>query len=177
MATRQAVQNRHRYNRTAGQASYVYGNVAAKPAYEPARRAEKPVRKTRVSRQVRQNRKSAFKMSAGYVMFLTIAAVLALVVCVNYVKLQSKITSESKNITALQEELTDMKEENTTRYNAVMDSVNLEDIRAKAQKELGMVYASKDQVIEYSSPSADYVKQYENIPEDGVLAQSNKDLE
>lgn len=110
-------------------------------------------------------------------MFLTIAAVLALVVCVNYVKLQSKITSESKNITALQEELTDMKEENTTRYNAVMDSVNLEDIRAKAQKELGMVYASKDQVIEYSSPSADYVKQYENIPEDGVLAQSNKDLE
>ena len=135
------------------------------------------MRKTRVSRQVRQNRKSAFKMSAGYVMFLTIAAVLALVVCVNYVKLQSKITSESKNITALQEELTDMKEENTTRYNAVMDSVNLEDIRAKAQKELGMVYASKDQVIEYSSPSADYVKQYENIPEDGVLAQSNKDLE
>ena len=55
-----------------------------------------------------------------------------------------------------------------------MDSVNLEEIREKAQEELGMVYASPEQVIEYQRPSADYVKQYENIPEDGVLAQSDK---
>ena len=31
-----------------------------------------------------------------------------------------------------------------------------------------------DEVIEYDSPSGDYVKQYEGIPEDGVLAQSDK---
>ena len=92
----------------------------------------------------------------------------------NYVQLQSKITSRSKNITALQEELADMKEENNTRYNSVMDSVNLEEIRDRAQNDLGMVYASSEQVVEYTSPSADYVKQYENIPEDGVLAQSSK---
>ena len=36
------------------------------------------------------------------------------------------------------------------------------------------VYATSDQVIEYDSPSGDYVKQYEGIPEDGVLAQSDK---
>ena len=30
------------------------------------------------------------------------------------------------------------------------------------------------EVIEYESPSGDYVKQYEGIPEDGVLAQSDK---
>ena len=43
--------------------------------------------------------------------------------------------------------------------------------------ELGMVYATSDQVIEYDSPSGDYVKQYEGIPEDGVLAQSDTECE
>ena len=86
---------------------------------------------------------------------------------------QAKITDTSKNRTALQEELADLREENDTRYNAVMDSVNIEEIKEKAQKDLGMVYATPDQVVEYESPSADYVKQYENIPEDGVLARSD----
>ena len=107
-------------------------------------------------------------------MFLSAAAILALVICVNYVKLQSRLTSYSKNIAALQGELADMREENHTKYNAVMDSVNLEEIREKAQEGLGMVYATPDQVVGYQRPSADYVKQYENIPEDGVLAQSDK---
>ena len=73
-----------------------------------------------------------------------------------------------------QEELARLREENNTKYNAVMDSVNLDEIREKAQKELGMVYAAPEQVVGYPRPSADYVKQYENIPEDGVLAQSDK---
>ena len=110
----------------------------------------------------------------GYVTFLALAAVLGLVVCVHYVQLQSRITSRSQNITALQEELADMREENDTRYNAIMDSVNLDEVRDRAQESLGMTYATPEQIVEYESPSADYVKQYENIPEDGVLAQSNK---
>ena len=67
-----------------------------------------------------------------------------------------------------------MKEENNTRYNSVMDAVNLDEIREVAQGTLGMAYASTDQVIEYNSPSADYVKQYEDIPKDGVIASSDK---
>ena len=74
----------------------------------------------------------------------------------------------------MQKELADLKEQNNTKYNSVMDSVNLDEIREKAMNELGMVYATSDQVIEYDSPSGDYVKQYEGIPEDGVLAQSDK---
>ena len=83
-------------------------------------------------------------MSSAYVVFLTVAALMALIVCVNYVQLQSRITSRSKNITAMQEELADMKEENNTKYNAIMDSVNLDEIRDKAQTDLGMVYASPE---------------------------------
>lgn len=163
---------RRRVNTTSRQA-YVYGNVVTKPAYEPKKRYEEPKREKRTSSQVRKNRKKALHMSPGYVMFLTVAAVIALVICINYVQLQARITSSSKNITAMQEELAELREENNTRYNAVMDTVNLEEIRKKADK-LGMVYATADQIMEYESPSSDSVKQYESIPESGILAQSDK---
>lgn len=160
---------------TANRQEYVYGNVVTKPAYEPKRQYEEPKRVKRTSSQVRRNRKKALHMSPGYVMFLTAAAVIALVVCINYVQLQARITSSSKNITVMQKELAELREENNTRYNAVMDTVNLEEIRKKADK-LGMVYATSDQIVEYESPSADYVKQYEKIPESGVLAQSDNGI-
>ena len=112
-------------------------------------------------------------MNPAYVIFLTVAAIAALVICINYIQLQSTITEHSKKITSMQEELAQLKEENTTRENAVLDSVNLDEIRDKAQNELVMVYASQDQIINYEDPAADYVKQYEDIPESGVLAQSD----
>lgn len=163
-----------RTSRTSSQ-MYVYGNTVTKPVSEPERH-EQPLERPRkrASRQVRKNRRQALHMNSAYVIFLTVAAVMALVVCVSYVQLQSRIASRSKNITAMQEELANLKEENTTKYNAVMDSVNLDEIRDKAQNELGMVYASPDQIVEYDNPATDYVKQYEDIPEDGVLAQSDK---
>lgn len=168
--------SRRTYNKrnNADRQMYVYGNVVTKPAYEPKRYTKEPEQPKRVSPQVRKNRRKALHISSGYVIFLAVAAVLALVICVNYVQLQSKITNHSKNITAMQEELADMKEENNTKYNAIMDSVNLDEIREKAQSELGMVYASSDQIVEYDNPASDYVKQYENIPEDGIIARSDK---
>ena len=164
---------RSRYNyRADNRQAYVYGNVAAKPAFEPKRQYEEPYREKRTSRQVRKNRKKALHMSAGYVMFLTMAAVIALIVCINYVQLQARITSSSKNITAMQEELASLREENTTIDNAVMATVNLDEVGKKAD-EMGMVYATAEQIMGYESPSSDSVKQYESIPENGVLAQSD----
>lgn len=164
------------YSRTSGTASgmYVYGNTVTKTSSEPGVHEKSPKRpRKRASRQVRKNRRQALYMNSAYVIFLAVAALMALIVCVNYVQLQSRITSRSKNITAMQEELANLREENNTKYNAVMDSVNLDEIRDKAQNELGMVYASPEQIVEYDNPATDYVKQYEDIPENGVLAQSD----
>ena len=133
---------------------YVYGSVVPKPAYEPERRNEEQEHRSRVSRQVKKNRRQVRYMNLGYVTFLALAAVLGLVVCVHYVQLQSRITSRSQNITALQEELADMREENNTRYNAVMDSVNLDEVRHRAQESLGMTYATQEQIVAPSSSPA-----------------------
>lgn len=149
---------------------YVYGNAAPKPEYE--QKTEETVKRS--TRESRQRQRRALYVNKGYVIFLAVAAALALIVCVNYVQLQSKITSRTQNIASMQAELADLREENNTRYNEVMDSVNLETVREKALKDLGMVYADKDQIVEYDNPAGDYIKQYEEIPEEGVLARADK---
>ena len=154
--------------------AYVYGNTIRKETLRKTKEHISPDKPRQTSRQVRKNRNKALHMSAGYVVFLAIAAIAALIVCTGYLKLQSEITSRSRNIASLQEELADLKEDNTTRYNAVLNSVNLEEIREKAINELGMVYASPEQIIKYKSPTSNTVKQYEDIPKSGVLAGSDK---
>ena len=167
----------NRYQSSTARQSYVYGNAVAQPAYEPRKQAGSQERKSKpVSVQVRRNRRQSLRVNKAYVVFMAVAAVLALVVCVNYVQLQSELTKRSQNITALQEELAAAKEENTTKYNVVMDSVNLEQVREKAINELGMTYADDSQIVEYDNPSGDYAEQYEDIPKDGVVA-SAKDVQ
>ena len=169
MAARTSARRRVRNQRVSGSAGmYVYGNAV------PKRRTAEPERRQHVSRQVKQNRKKAMGINKAYVVFLSVAAILMLVVCVQYVQLRAELTNRSKNITALQEELANLNEANTTKYNAVMDSVNLEEVREKAMDDLGMVYANENQVVEYDNPDGDYIKQYEQIPDEGVVASSAK---
>ena len=166
MAVSRQVIDYNRYNQ-----QYVYGNTVRQPEYMPDERRHKEHYK-KANKQVRKNRRRALDMSPSYVVFLMIAAMAFMFVCVSYLKLQNDMVRRTENITMLQRELENITEQNNTDYNAVIDSVNLEEIRAKAMDELGMVYASEGRVVEYKSPTKSYVKQYNAIPQDGVLAKS-----
>lgn len=150
-------------------ATYIHGNVVRKeqnvavPAQQPKE----------VSQRVQKNRSKALHMNKGYVAFLAVAAVVVLFACVQYLQLQSEITKRSKNITSLQQELQDAREANTTKYSVIMNSMNLEEVRDIAMNELGMVYATEDQIITYKSPTSNAVTQYATIPESGILASSD----
>ena len=111
-------------------------------------------------------------MNKGYVVFLAVAAFVTLIACTQYLQLQSEITNRSERITALQQELANRKEANTTRYNAIVNSINLEEVRERAMNDLGMVYAQEEQVITYKNPANVSVRQYADIPESGVVASS-----
>ena len=153
-------------------ASYVYGNTVRREV-QPISSA--PAKKPKeISQRVQKNRNKALHMNRGYVIFLAVAAVVALFACVQYLQLQSEITNRSKHITSMQQELADAREANTTKYNAVVNSMNLEEIREKAMTELGMVYAAADQIVEYKSPTSNLVTQYAEIPESGIVASSEK---
>lgn len=158
--------------------SYIYGNTVRK--IEPVRREieREPIEKTpsrqrerKISHQTKKNRQQAEVMNLSYVLFLAMVSILIVAACVMYLNLQSTISTRSSNITSLQRELSDLQMENDAALDSVEDSVNLESIKLRAEA-LGMVYVQNSQIIEYSSPTVDYVKQYEVIPESGVLAQS-----
>lgn len=176
MAARRQGKTNKRINHVSSQdQAYVYGNTVRQPEVLPKRRvAKEPESPKRASRQVRKNRNRATNMNPAYAMFLVAAAACAVLICAAYLNLQSDIMSRSENVSALQEELANLTEENDTAYNAAASSVNLQEVRSKAMNELGMVYASQGRVIEYENPASDYVKQYNDIPSDGVLAKSKE---
>lgn len=152
-------------------ASYVYGSSARKEALRV--QPEQHVEQTKeLSQRVRQNRSRALHMNRGYVVFLAVAAFVTLLACTQYLQLQSEITNRSERITELQQELADRKEANTTKYNAIVNSINLEEVRERAMNDLGMVYAQEEQVITYKDPANVSVRQYADIPESGVVASS-----
>lgn len=176
MADRSRTMQRAR-NASVGSGTYIYGNTVRQAEVIPKRWEEQEMpqrRKKKVSRQVQENRSRALRVNAAYVAFITFAAVTLLVVCVWYLQLRAEITSRAEHITAMQRELADAKEENQSRYNAIMDSVNLEEVKDRAMKDMGMVYASSEQIVGYQNPVNDYVKQIQNIPKSGILAQSDK---
>ena len=144
---------------------YVYGNTVRQAETLP-RKTKSPYSQQReqtkrTSSRVVKNRNRAMSISPAYAVFLTAAAVCAVLICVLYLNLQSEVVSRSENVTAMQEQL------------AAADSVNLETVRDRAMNEMGMVYAAQGTIVEYDSPEGDYVKQYNDIPESGVLAKSS----
>lgn len=172
MAVRQKnSRNSHGY-RSANEGMYIYGNTVRQAQVVPERRRryeEEIKREHQVSPQVRKNRKRALRMNPAYLTFLVFAATVALIVCIWYLQLRAEVSSRAEDLATMQQELIDLKEENTARYNSIVDSVNLEEVRERAIGELGMVYADSDQIIMYQNPEKDYVKQYNDIPKEGVL--------
>lgn len=144
-------------------ATYISGNVVRK---EPI--------VTQPSKQpVQKKHDKARQLNRGYVAFLAIASIVAMFMCVQYLRLQSEITQRSKHITSMQKDLANAKEANTTKYNAIINTMNLEEIRDIAMNEFGMVYAEAEQIITYQSPTGTTMLQYANIPEDGVVVGSS----
>lgn len=150
--------------------AYVHGTVVRK---EAASVSTQNRIQSETQQRTRVNRKHTVRMNKGYVVFLAVAAVVTLFACVQYLQLQSEITERSQYITSLQRELSDVKEENTTRYNVIMNSMNLQEIREVAMNEFGMTYVEAGQVMKYESSEGSSVTQYWGIPESGVVASSD----
>ena len=141
---------------------YVQGNVVR--SLDVTKDIEgRPEKKT--NNTARKNRDRAKNMSAGYVLFLCAALVVAGFTLTNYVGLQSDITNSVKHISSLEKQLNDLKLANDEEYSRITSSVNLEEIKRVAIQELGMQYAEEGQIISFSSENNDYVKQMADIPQ------------
>lgn len=147
-------------------AAYVQGNTVRRlePERVPVRRSPEEERRPAVNHRVRRNREKALQMDLPYVIMLTIAAVCTLCLCVNYLHLQSSITARIHNIEKLESELETLKTENDALQTNINTSVDLDHVYKVATEELGMVYANKNQILQYEKTESEYVRQNEDIP-------------
>lgn len=137
-----------------------------------------PVRKERVDRSkikeqqqkkrrrnaARRNRERALHMSRGYVAFLSLCVAVVAFTAVALVQTQSQVTQRMEHIAALESQITDLKAHNDARYKEISTSVDLDYIKDVAINQLGMQYATEDQIIYYSVENNNFMDQYSDIP-------------
>ncbi len=114
---------------------------------------------------VRRNRERELSMNFGFVAFLSICVILCAAACVILVKAQSSATQNLKNITALESRVTDLKTSNDEMEKRLHTSIDLNEIKDIAINQLGMKYASEDQIVYYHVEKTNYMDQYGDIPE------------
>ena len=79
--------------------------------------------------------------------------------------MQAQISEQRMSIAAMQTELSQLANENVAQEEQLNSSVNLNEIYTKASKEFGMKYADSNHIILYESADPDYVRQYQDIPD------------
>lgn len=149
---------------------YVDGNTVRRLEGEPEERRQKQLEKEKrqrrqTSRRVaKRNQEKALRMNLGYIVFCTMAIMVTCGVCVTYIRLQSDITSRMKHISALESQITDLKADNDAATKRIDLSTDLEAVKERAIRELGMKYAGESQIIYYSVGDSDFMDQYADIP-------------
>ena len=159
-----ARENMNRRVRTSTYRTEVQGNVVRKvevAAPERVQKVEKPVAVPRRSR-----RQEKMTLSVPYCLFLAVACVLTLALGAYYLQQQALSTSSQKTIASLEGQLAELRKTNADDLNRIETSVNLEEIRDIAINELGMVYATAENVVLYENTTQNYVSQYEEMPQE-----------
>lgn len=158
-----------RKSRTTHNNTYMYDNVVRIGQTNMVESTEDyEENNKKVSPQIKKNQRRAMKLGLGYITFFAGAVAVALFVCFQYLGIQADLTQKEREIKSLQTEITSLREKNSSEYNYITNSVNLDEIRDRAG-DLGMIYADDSQIIKYESTGDQEIKQYENIPKDGTV--------
>lgn len=164
-----AEQRNRKERRYTREYSYVDGNTVRKIAVEeePVRLPERRRHKVETE-EMRRRKKAKLQRIKGMdsfsVIFLTVAIIVTMFVCVKYLGQQSDVTYMTNKIANMESDIITMKEENRTAEEEITSAIDLDYIYKVATKKLGMVHPRENQVIKYKSTKSDSVKQYGDIP-------------
>ncbi len=109
----------------------------------------------------------AYGMSPVFALGIVVAVVIILVLCVDYVQLQTDIRVRLNNINSMEDELASLISENKVLENQVSSYIDLDYVYDVATTELGMRYPSNGQIVYYEGTDSEYVRQYGAISEPG----------
>lgn len=155
--------DRASYNERAGRMYVVDGSAARQLDYDYYYEEEQQIRREE-HRRAPKPRKKARHMNLPYVMMLLAATTVLVVLCIQYIQLQSSIRTHQSTIAYLQTSLNNLQDANRVAEQNVSLSVDLNHVYEVATVELGMVYPDDEQVIVYDKSESEYVRQYDAIP-------------
>ena len=141
--------------------NYIEGNTVRKM---DVRRAIEDEPRRQLSAETRKNREKAYQMNLGYVAFLVFAMIIAGYVLIGYIKVQAEMTTQVESIASLESQLNSLRLTNDEELTRINSSIDLEEIKRIAIGELGMVYPTEGQIVQYTNEGSDYVRQMEDIP-------------
>ncbi len=143
--------------------TYEDGSALRQVAVPLPEEPPRPARK--VSTQTRRNRARAQSMSVGYVIFLTAICVLTMFMCIHFLQLKARLTTQSEHIAVLESNLSQIKADNDAYYKHALASVTLDEVRETALNTLGMHTAGQSQIRYYSADdTGSFVRQYQEVP-------------
>ncbi len=126
-----------------------------------------PAEEEVVSTRTRKNRVRSLSMSRGYVAFLAMMTVMAVLMCIYYLQLREMVTAQKEVNAELESRLTRLTSENDALYEEITNQISWEHIRLVAERSYDMHYPSQGQVIWYNRDAGSYVRQYQTLPSDG----------
>ena len=103
-------------------------------------------------------RSKAKHMNLGYVAFLMGALVIAGVILIDYIQLQTAITNKVEYIAKQERTLNSLRIANDEEYSRLVSNIDLEEVKRIAIGELGMVYPTQGQIITFTNEGYDYVR-------------------
>lgn len=149
---------------------YIYGNTA-RAVEEPVRipdqrepekkqKVQEPAKKT----VVRHHRVVEF--NSKFTVNLAIAVAAMVFICVLYLNGQFQLNQQIHNISAKRTELTALINENHAKKSNLEKKVDYEELKEYAKDKLNMIVPGEKNTIYYNGTDSDYVRQYEEIPQE-----------
>ena len=136
---------------------------------EREKRRIKKEKRIAVENRAQASRLKKLEKSLGINMFSCImlvgAAVFMFGLCFKIIQLGNEIEDLEKEVVTTQNDINDIKVSNNSAYQEINATVDLKEIYRTATEDLGMVFASDNQIITYENNEAAYVRQYKTIPE------------
>ena len=147
--------------------NFILGSAAPKlqPEAPDKRQREEELRRRRRERAAIANRSRFSSAGILYTLFAVAVVAVAFVLCINYIRLINQKNINEYKISAAEEQLSLLKEENDELLLSIETGIDMDEIYRVAIYELGMVHATSDNIINYNSNESEYVMQYSNIPD------------
>ena len=150
---------------------YIGGSAAPKRYEEVPLRMPERKRNIEVERRNREeqrviaeNQRNARKIGGLFTFFIACAMVAMLFTCVKFIANKNKKYENDAELARLQSEYTALKEQNDLKKLAIDTGIDYNNIYNRAVGELGMVYATDEQLIRYDRGESEYVMQFGEMP-------------